>query len=304
MKNLKIWVKAVRAPFFTASMAPVILGAAVAWNRFYIFNLFLFLLTLLGAVLIHGGINLSNDYFDFKSGADQKNLHPTPFSGGSRVIQEGLLSSESIFKASVTLIFLGGLIGIYLNYACGSNVILYIGLTGVFLGFFYTAAPLRLGYHGLGEAAVAIGFGPLIVLGSFFVQVRAISFAALFSSIPVAILIGLVLFINEFPDYDPDKRSHKRNLVVILGKEKAKYVYIVCLLLCYLIVVIGVGFKIIPFTTLIIFLTFPLAIKAILILLKQYDKIYELVPVNLATVRLHMVITTFLAIGFLFGKRH
>ena len=103
MKNLKIWVKAVRAPFFTASMAPVILGAAVAWNRFHIFNLFLFLLTLLGAVLIHGGINLSNDYFDFKSGADQKNLHPTPFSGGSRVIQEGLLSSESIFKVSVTV---------------------------------------------------------------------------------------------------------------------------------------------------------------------------------------------------------
>lgn len=304
MKNLKIWVKAVRAPFFTASIAPVILGAAVAWNRFHIFSLFLFLLTLLGAVLIHGGINLSNDYFDFKTGADQKNFHPTPFSGGSRVIQEGFLSAESIFKASVTLIFLGGLIGIYLNYACGSNVILYIGLTGVFLGFFYTAAPLRLGYHGMGEVAVAIGFGPLIVLGSFFVQAKTISFAALFSSIPVAILIGLVLFINEFPDYDPDKRSHKRNLVVMLGKETAKYVYIACLLLCYLIVAIGAGFKIIPFTTLIIFITFPLAVKAISILLKHYDKIYELVPVNLATVRLHMLIATFLAIGFLFGKGH
>ncbi len=302
MKNLKIWIRALRAPFFTASIAPVILGTAVAWNRLHIFDPFLFLLTLLGAVLIHGGINLSNDYFDFKSGADQNNLHPTPFSGGSRVIQEGLLPSKSIFRASIILILLGGIIGIYLNYISGSNVILYIGLTGIFLGFFYTSAPLKLGYRGLGEIAVAIGFGPLIVLGSFFVQAKALSFEAFFSSTPAAILIGLVLFINEFPDYDPDKRSHKRNLVVMLGKETAKYIYIISLLLCYLIVAIGVGFKIMPFTAMIIFITLPLALKTISILLKHYDKIHELTPVNLATIKLHMLIVTFIAIGFLFGK--
>ncbi len=301
MSKPKIWIKALRAPFFTATIAPVLLGTAIALDKGSI-NPFLFVLTLLGAVSIHGGINLFNDYFDYKTGADQRNVNPTPFSGGSRVIQEGYLSPKSVFRGAMVLILLGGLIGFYLNYICGSNTILFIGIAGVFLGFFYTAEPLRLGYHGLGEFAVGIGFGPLVVLGSYFVQARSLSFEALFSSMPAAILIALVLFINEFPDRDADSASKKRNLVVMLGKEKSRYVYTAFLILCYFIIIAGVILKIIPLYTLISFITLPIAFKAISVLMKHYTSINELIPANLATIRLHLLIVVLLAAGFLVDK--
>lgn len=301
MSKPKIWIKALRAPFFTATIAPVFLGTAIALNKGPI-NPFLFVLTLIGAVLIHGGINLLNDYFDYKTGADQRNVNPTPFSGGSRVIQEGYLSPKSVFSVAMVLILIGGLIGFYLNYICGSNTILLIGIAGVFLGFFYTAGPLRLGYHGFGEFAVGIGFGPLIVLGSYFVQARFLSLEALFSSMPAAILIALVLFINEFPDRDADSASNKRNLVVVLGKERSRYVYIAFLILCYFIIVAGVTLKIIPVYTLISLITLPIAFKAITILMKHYNSVNELIPANLATIRLHLFIVILLAAGFVFDK--
>lgn len=301
MSKSKIWIKALRAPFFTATIAPVLLGTAIALNKGSI-NPFLFVLTLLGAVLIHGGINLFNDYFDYKTGADQRNINPTAFSGGSRVIQEGLLSPKSVFTGAMALMLFGALIGLYLNYICGSNTILLIGLAGFFLGFFYTAGPLRLGYHGLGEFAVGVGFGPLVVLGSYFVQTRSLSFEALFSSIPAAILIALVLFINEFSDRNADSASNKRNLVVMLGKERSRYVYIAFLMLCYFLIITGVTLKIIPVYGLISLITLPIAFKAILVLTKHYTSINELIPANLATIRLHLLIVVLLGMGFVIDK--
>lgn len=299
---LKIWIKAIRAPFFTASIIPVILGAVLAWHEnpsFYWQGLWL---TLLGILFIHAGINLANDYFDHCSGCDEANIHPTSFSGGSRVIQEKEISAGSVFFAAVSFCVSGGIIGLYLNHLSGSNVILVLGMIGVFLGFFYAAKPFRIVYGGFGELAVGIGFGVLIVLGAYYVQSRHLSLRALFVSLPVAILVALVLFINEFPDYAADKAVGKKTLVVILGKNKAMALYHILLAANYLVILFLVLFKFLPFICLIALLTLPLALESYRVSKKHFDKVDELLPSNALTIALHSAVGILLCVGLAIDK--
>ena len=298
MSRFKVWLRAIRAPFFTATVVPVILGAAVAWHRTGLFNWGYFWLTLVGIIFMHTGTNLANDYFDHTSGNDEGNKTITPFSGGSRVIQEGLIKPKKVLYAAFLAFALGSLIGLYLNYAIRGNVILMIGITGVFLGFFYTANPLRIGYTGFGELAAGLGFGPLVVIGSYYVQARNLSWEPLVVSIPVGILIALVLYINEFPDYEADRRVNKRTAIVVWGKEKAVKGYFVLLLVVYLLIVVSVLFGVMPYLTLISLATVPLAIRASRIAKVNFEDAYKLLPANAATIGLHLITGLLLAGGY------
>jgi len=300
--SLKLWLKAIRVPFSTATIIPVTLGSLLAWydNNNFIWPKFI--LTLLGALFVHFGTNLANDYFDHLAGCDAANKNPTPFSGGSRVIQEGLIRPKRILSASLISFSLGAIIGLYLNYLSGRNVILVLGMIGIFLGIFYTAKPFRIGYGSLGELAVGIGFGPLMVLGAYYVQAQELSFRAFLISIPVGILIALVLFINEFPDYDADKSVGKKTLVVILGKRNALNLYHILLASVYLIIISLVGFKVLPILCLSVVLTLPLALRAFVVSRKNFERVYELLPVNAATIGLHAMIGLLLCLGFLLTK--
>lgn len=299
---LKIWLSAIRIPFFTATIIPVIFGAILAWHDSGSFLWVPFILTMIGAIFIHAGTNLANDYFDHCSGCDAANLTPTPFSGGSRVIQKGLIAPKKIFYAFSIFFILGGVIGLYLNHLCGGNVILILGIIGVFLGVFYTAKPFNIGYSSFGELAVGAGFGPLMVMGSFYVQARTLSPGVFLASIPIGILIAMVVFINEFPDYEGDKSVKKKTLVVILGKKKAVILYNILLASVYVIVIAFIIFKIFPVICLIALLSLPLAIKAFIAAGKNYDKIYELLPANASTIALHLLIGVLLSLGIILDK--
>lgn len=218
------------------------------------------------------------------------------------MIQNGLLCARKILCASLASFAAGSLIGLYLNYSCGSNTILILGIIGVFLGFFYTAKPLRIGYGSLGELATGIGFGPLMVMGSYYVQAQSLPFKAFLISIPVGLLIALVLFINEFPDYAADKSVEKRTLVVILGKERAIGLYHILLACVYLAVALLVILKLLPATALIVFFSLPLALKAYIISRNNFDKVYELLNANASTIGLHSVIGILLFAGLVLDK--
>jgi 1,4-dihydroxy-2-naphthoate octaprenyltransferase len=295
--RIPVFIKAVRAPFFTAAVIPVVLGSVAAWRDSGGWSWFRFVLTVTGAVCIHGAANLINDYFDHRWGADELNKTPTPFSGGSRVIQEGLMTPAQVLIYSLTLFGLGGGIGLYLNHLCGTNVILVIGIIGVGLCLVYTAGPFRLVYEGLGEIAVALGFGPLIVMGSYYVQAQALPLSAFLISIPIALLIALVLYINEFPDYLGDKAAGKKTLVVILGKKRAVAVYHAAVLLVYLIILALIACRVLPLTCLIVFVSVPLAYKAYAVSRQHYEKIFELLPANAATIGLHASIGLLMSAG-------
>lgn len=299
---MKIWIRAIRPQFFTATFIAVVVGAVVAWHMTGQFNVYMFLLTLIGATFINAGLNLCNDYYDFKSKNDIINKHPTPFSGGSRVLPDGLISPKKILFASLLCFTLGSLIGLYLNSILRGNTILFIGIAGVFIAFFYTAEPIRIGYLGFGEVAVGFGYGPLVVVGSFYTQVQRIALEPILISIPIGILIGLVLYINEFQDYDADKAVNKRTAIVILGKVKAIKVYRIFILITYMIIILGVILRWFPVPVLITLLSLPLAFRAVKISRIHYDKIYELLPANAATIGLHLLVGLLLSGGYILDK--
>jgi len=142
---------ALRAPFFTASVVPVFCGTAAAWKDGFAFSAGFFLLTLLGVVLLHAGTNTANDYFDHKSGTDEINVERiAPFTGGSRLIQEGAIRPGQMLTFSLVIYGAGGLIGLYLAWARGP-LIIALGLIGAACGFFYTAPPSALPAELLGR---------------------------------------------------------------------------------------------------------------------------------------------------------
>ena len=302
MVNFKIWLKAMRVPFFTATVIPVLLGYLLSWHDGSRFVWQRFALTLFGAIFIHAGTNLANDYFDHLTGCDEANPTPTPFSGGSRVIQDCLIRPGEILFASLIFFILGSAIGLYLNYVCGRNVILVLGVIGVFLGFFYSARPFKIGYGGFGELATGVGFGPLMVMGAYYVGAQHLPFRVFLISVPVGILITLVLFINEFPDYIGDKAAKKRTLVVILGKKRAVALYYAFVAAVYAVIAALALIKFLPYSCLIVFFSLPIAVKAFMTVKFNYEKIYELLPANAATIGLHSIMGVLLCAGIVIDK--
>lgn len=302
MKKIIFWLKASRAQFFTGSILPVFLGSSLAWRNSGNFSWGYFFLTLIGAVLIHAGVDLSNDYYDHKTGNDEANLNPTPFSGGSRFIQNKLLTPGQVIRAALLCLGLGSIVGLYLNAKINGNIILLIGIIGVFLGFFYTATPIKIGYTGFGELAVAVGFGPLIVLGAYYVQTVSLSWDVFLISLPTAILIALVLYINEFLDYEADKAVNKNNLVVRLGRRRAVKFYQLFLALVYIFIAAGMAAKLFSPWAGIVFFTLPLAFKSSRITRLSFERNQELLPANANTIALHALITLLLAVSFILDK--
>jgi 1,4-dihydroxy-2-naphthoate octaprenyltransferase len=293
-----LWIVKLRAPFFTAALVPVCLGAAVAWARTGTFNLWVFLLTLMGAVCLHAGTNMTNDYFDHKWGSDEVNTEfANPFTGGSRLIQMGIVKPGVFLWQGVGFFVVGSLIGLVLTYIRGPWV-LWLGLIGVFSGYFYTAPPFRLVRLGLGEPLIGLSFGPLMVLGSYYTQTQAVAWEPVIASLPVAILIALVVWINQFQDMRADASVGKDHWVVRLGRRRSASVYGLSLAAVYLSLAAGVLFGgVTPFVLLGV-LTLPVAVKAYRVACVHYDHPKELVPANAATIQIHLWTGILIALGY------
>ncbi len=297
MTALVFWFKASRPEFFTASIVPVAVGAAAAYHASGQMLWGYLLLTLVALMLLHAAANLANDYYDHLSGNDAVNVeYVRPFTGGSRLIQQGQAAPHHILLASLLCLSTGALLGLYLVWTRGWPI-LALGVVGGLSGFFYTARPLQLGYRGLGEIFIALDFGILPVLGTYYVQVQHFSLPALLASLPVTFLIMAVLWINQFQDLVADRSVGKRHWVVRLGRRRASYVYtgmVICAYFSLLVGVLGGG---LPPTAILPVIALPLAVFAIRTALRYYDKLPLLLPANASTVALHLLAGVLLAAG-------
>lgn len=267
------------------------MGAAVAWHEQKIFFLDYFLLSLLAAIFYHAGINVLNDYFDYLNGTDNINSTSlTPFTGGSRMIQNKIMMPGETYWLGVVCLVLGSAIGLYLVYERGF-LLLLIGVIGLLSGYFYSAPPLFLVGRGFGEFLVGLNFGLLSVVGSYYVQAQDISIGAVFASLPLSFLIAAILYINEFPDYDADKAVGKNHLVARLGKKKARWGFALLIAGAYTSIISGVILHIMPAISLLAAIAGIFGAKAVKGLFTNYDKFNELIP------SLKLTITTHLATG-------
>lgn len=223
--GLRYWL-AIRPGFLAASLIPVGLGVTAALHRDYTLHLGLLLLTVLATALVHAGVNVINDYYDDLNGTDRCNTQRIfPFTGGSRLIQNGVISADAMWRYGISLLLSAIILGLGLAWYCGAGL-LWIGMAGLLLGWGYSAPPLQLHSRGLGELAVALGFGSLIPLGAWLVQTGQWSWYPVMISVPAALLLMNILYINQFPDHQADAATGKRHWVVRLGLQRAPWIYL------------------------------------------------------------------------------
>jgi 1,4-dihydroxy-2-naphthoate octaprenyltransferase len=300
MNKIFLWIKACRSPFFTGTLVPVLLGSAAGYSQTGIFHADRFIMTLFGALLFHAGANLANDYFDYKAGMDGLGTPKTPYSGGSRFIQKGILAPKTVLLACVMSYSLGSAIGLYLNFILPGNVILYLGLAGFFLGFFYSAGPFKMGYRRLGEFTVFVAFGPLLVIGSYYTQAQLIDLESVMISVPAGVLMSLVLIINEFPDREQDMAAGRKNFLIIFGKKGTVLIYKVIVIFLYVFTFLMIALNIYPVYCWAVFLTLPAVFKIFVEINENFDKIYKLLPVNAMTIALHSAYGLLITAAFIF----
>ena len=208
-----LWVAATRPAFLSVTLVGVLLGLATAQYNGTFHSLWLAALTLIFAVIAHAGANVLNDYYDALNGCDAANVDRIfPFTGGSRFIQDGLLSTRQTAIYGYALLFLVIPAGIYLIAQSGSGL-LTIGLCGLLTGWAYSAAPFKLQSRGVGELTITIAW-MMVVIGSDYVQRGVFSFTPLIAGLAYALLVANVLFINQIPDIKADAATGKRTVLV------------------------------------------------------------------------------------------
>jgi len=237
----KAWLLALRPWSFPASIVPMLVGGALAYRADF-WEWPLFLLTLLGGLFFHVGANLTNTYFDFQRGAD------TVAHADDRTLVDSILQPRDVLLLTALFFLAGSAIGGYLVSQSGWQL-LALGAAGLFLGLFYTAAPLGYKYRALGDLGIFIAFGPLLVLGCYFVQTEKLDLLPVLFSLPLGLLIVAILHANNYRDAEADRGAGARTLAQILGERGSRYAYYFLVLTPYAFV-IALGAAVTPWVLL------------------------------------------------------
>jgi 1,4-dihydroxy-2-naphthoate polyprenyltransferase len=212
---LSAWWLAVRPKTLAAGLVPVGLGTAIA-HAHGGFRALPALAALVGAICIQIGTNLANDYFDALNGADTADRM-----GPTRVTQAGLISSESVWRASKFSFGLASLVGVYLVVQGGWPIVA-IGIASIAAGICYTGGPRPYGYHGLGDVFVFVFFGLVAVTTTHYVQTLWWSGEALLSSTAIGMLSVAILVVNNIRDMPTDLACGKRTLATRIGRKRSE----------------------------------------------------------------------------------
>ncbi|MEJ2128455.1 MAG: 1,4-dihydroxy-2-naphthoate octaprenyltransferase [Woeseiaceae bacterium] len=217
---------AARPKFFPASVLPVLAGTAWGFQAAGSFDFAVFILALFATVCVHAASNVLNDVGDESGGTDQQNVDRIyPYTGGSRFIQQGIMSQTEMARWGMTLLALAAIAGLVLIYLKGAMV-LYFGLAGVALAVLYSLGPFRLASLGIGEIAVGAGFGLVPVVGAAWLQGAEITLPLVLFSLPVSAWVAAIVLINEVPDLNADGDTGKRTWPVRFGLNATSVIYL------------------------------------------------------------------------------
>jgi 1,4-dihydroxy-2-naphthoate octaprenyltransferase len=247
------WLKAARAPFLVVSLMPVCVGAAVAASHGKM-SWLLFTLVLVGVLMAQSAADFIDDYFDFRTknfGNKEKQFHDSP-------LLDGKITPGQVLGAGVGCLVVSLVIGVWLLVVAGLPV-LYLGLAGGFIAIFYTSPPVRLNYRGFGEVALFLAFGPLLVVGVYYVFTGALSWEALVASLPLGVLTMNVGIVSHTFDYESDVAAGKMSLIVRYGQANAVRIVAWGSALVYVVLLAAVAGGLMPAWSLLAMLTAPLA---------------------------------------------
>ncbi len=279
---------ATRPAFLTASLMACLVGLANAWHADLVFDIPLALITLLFALLAHAGVNVLNDYYDALNGTDAQNTDRIfPFTGGSRFIQNGVLTPAQTRNYGFTLMACVAAAGLWLM-ARSAPQLMYVGIAGLFIGWAYSAPPFRLNSRGLGELCVAAGFLSITV-GTDFVQRKGFATAPFIAGLSYALLVANLLYINQFPDRSADTAAGKLHWVARLQIHQARWGYVLIVALANIWLLVSVLLGWLPLLSLLALLALPLSMKAARLLLRHAAQPQQLGDAIKATIGAMMV---------------
>lgn len=257
-----LWVGAVRAYSFPASVVPVLLGSVYAWYAAGQFHWLLFIQALLAAVAYHIGSNLVNDYFDYKHGIDREGTF-----GGSGMLTSGVMTPAQFLQGIWASLGFGTVLGLLIVWQLYSQFgqqaalnLLVVGAAGLVGTIWYTAGKGSAKYNALGEPLVFIMFGFGYVMGAYLVQTGELSLQAALVSIPVGLLITAILQANDTRDIADDNAGGIRTQSILLGPTGARVYFSALLFGGYVSLIALAVAKVVPLTALLPLLTLPLAI--------------------------------------------
>ena len=303
MPSLGTLVRALRAPSLSAGAMPVLAVTALVAYEGHPVSGAVFALTLLGMLAAQGAVNLVNDFFDDASGLDaDPEFEKMPFPLGSRVIQTGALTKRGVAVFAAACGAVAVVCGLALNALAPGNTVLWICLVAAVLGYFYTAPPLRIAYHGAGEPVTFLLFGPLAGAGTYFAQTGAFSPSCWLVSSVVGLMAMDILYMHHFPQHDADKRHGKRTPVVRLGPAGAGRLVPLLLGLPYLVVAFGLVAGLLPRAAGLFFLSLPFALRASRTALREPADARRMTGAFANVFGFHFVGGVLLALGLFFSR--
>jgi len=264
-RQLGVWFRQVRAPFLLLSVALALVGIATAyWHGFRHFGHSLLLV--LGVVLAHASVNLFNELSDHRTHIDE-HTEPTPFSGGSGMLQAGKTTPRQVAMAAYATLLGAGAIGLYFALASGWPILVLMAAGAVAIRF-YTS---HLSRWLVGELTSGLTLGCFVVIGGHYALSSYMTSDILYISLVPGILTALLLFLNEFPDAEADRRGGRRHLVIYFGRGKSAVIYAAAVLLLFALIAAGPFLLNIPYSVLIALATLPVGAAAAFLALKHHD---------------------------------
>ncbi len=293
MEKLGYWMREIRAPFLSLSVALVFLGSAVAVTH-GVFQWWRAGLALLGLVVLHISVNVLNEYSDYQSGIDFHTT-PTPFSGGSGMLTAGRVAPSAAHALGILSFLTGASIGVIFLWVTNLWLLPLLAV-GAFAVYSYTDFLAR---RALGEVFAGLGLGFLPVMGAAFVQTGSYSLTAFAVAVPAGILTFNLLLINEFPDYHADVQGGRKNLLMVLGKSGGGRLYTTLLAVMYVWILMAVVLDVLPAYCLGALLTIVVSWKPMQWALSESRDKEQMVPALGANVLTNLATQTLLGIGLL-----
>ena len=290
---LSSWFRVIRVKFLLASVIAVCLGLAISWSQNQTINVVDSVLTFAGVIALHASVDLLNDYWDFKRKIDTETKR-TKFSGGTGVLPEGLLQPSEVYRAGIAFLILGAIIGGYFIFLNGITIAIILAFAIISIYFYST----KIVNSGLGEVFVAIK-GMMIVLGTYFIQTSQIVIEPILGGVVLGVLSSMILFVNSFPDFEADRDSGRKTLVIVLGKKRATIALWIFPTVAYSTIIAGVITQTLPILSLITLLSIPLLIKSGLGLKRSFDDVEKLVPVMASCISYGRITGILLVLSFL-----
>jgi len=287
-----VWFQQIRGPFLILSIVLTLIGIATAhWHGFG--NIWHSLLLTVGVVLAHVSVNLFNEISDYKNKIDE-NTARTPFSGGSGMLQSGRTTVSRVTCVAYLALLAAGIIGLYFCLVSGW-MILFFMVCGALAVRFYTS---HLAKWLIGELVSGLTLGSFVVIGAHYALTSFMSPDIIYIALVPGILTVLLLFLNEFPDAEADRKGGRRHLVIFFGREKSAVIYAFAVVLVFALLAAGPFVLNIPYTVLITLATLPLGVAAIFLTLKYYGEPARLVPAQGLNVALVIMTDLLLAVAY------